>query len=90
MRANTSRPSQVCARGYGKRQERGVHREKPDTGKEGLIGMHGQAKTNISNDGQIFVRGEYWNAWSDALIKKGEHVIIIGVEGLRLKVKKME
>jgi membrane-bound serine protease (ClpP class) len=67
-----------------------VHREKPDTGKEGLIGMHGQAKTNISNDGQILVRGEYWNAVSDTPIKKGERVTVVGVDGLTLKVKKQE
>jgi membrane-bound serine protease (ClpP class) len=65
-----------------------VYREKPDTGKEGLINMRAEAKTDIHADGQIFMRGEYWSAWSDVLIQKGEKVTVIAVEGLKLKVKK--
>ena len=38
--------------------------------------------------GQVFVRGEYWNAWSDEPIKQGERVKVESVEGLKLKVKK--
>ncbi|MHB8843553.1 MAG: NfeD family protein [Nitrospirota bacterium] len=59
-----------------------------DTGKEGLIGMHAEARTDIGADGRVFVRGESWNAWSDEPIAKGEKVIVLAVEGLRLKVKK--
>lgn len=65
-----------------------VHREKVDTGREGLIGLTGEARTDITDRGQIFVHGEYWNAWSDAPIAKGEKVEVTKVEGLRLKVKK--
>src|SRR5574341_1036485 len=65
-----------------------VHREKADTGKEGLIGLRGEAKTDISPAGQVFVRGEYWSARSDEPVKKGEKVIITAVEGLTLTVKK--
>jgi membrane-bound serine protease (ClpP class) len=59
-----------------------------DTGKEGLIGMHAEAKTDIGADGQVFLRGEYWTAWSDDHISKGEKVTVTAVEGLKLKVKK--
>jgi membrane-bound serine protease (ClpP class) len=59
-----------------------------DTGKEGLIGMHADAKTDIGADGQVFLRGEYWNAWSDETIRKGEKVVVLSVDGLRLKVRK--
>jgi membrane-bound serine protease (ClpP class) len=65
-----------------------VYREKPDTGKEGLINMRAEAKTDIHADGQIFMRGEYWSAWSDEPIQKGEKVTVIAVEGLKLKVIK--
>jgi membrane-bound serine protease (ClpP class) len=65
-----------------------VYREKPDTGKEGLINSQALAKTDIHADGQIFMRGEYWSAWSDEPIQKGEKVTIVAVEGLKLKVKK--
>ncbi|HXY55939.1 MAG TPA: NfeD family protein, partial [Nitrospirota bacterium] len=65
-----------------------VHREKADTGKEGMIGLQGEAKTDVHGSGQVFVRGEYWNAWSDSPIQKGERVKVEAVEGLKLKVKK--
>jgi membrane-bound serine protease (ClpP class) len=65
-----------------------VHREKVDTGKEGMIGLFGEAKTDIRESGQVFVRGEYWTARSDEPIAKGERVKIEAVEGLTLKVKK--
>lgn len=65
-----------------------AHRSRVDTGMEGLIGMRAEAKTDLGADGQVFVRGEYWNARSDEPIAKGEKVIVTVVEGLRLKVKK--
>jgi membrane-bound serine protease (ClpP class) len=66
-----------------------VHREKVDTGKEGMIGLEGVAKTDILAAGQVFVRGEYWNAWSDTPVQKGERVKVDAVEGLKLKVRKI-
>ncbi len=66
-----------------------VHREKVDTGKEGMIGLEGEAKTEVHASGQVFVRGEYWNAWSSELIQKGDRVRVEAVEGLKLKVKKI-
>jgi len=65
-----------------------AHRSKVDTGKEGLIGMRAEARTDIGADGQVFLRGEYWNARSDEPIAKGEKVMVVAVDGLRLKVKK--
>jgi membrane-bound serine protease (ClpP class) len=66
-----------------------VHRGRVDTGKEGLIGLHAEAKTDIGENGQVFLRGEYWNARSDEHIAKGEKVTVVAVEGLRLSVKKV-
>lgn len=65
-----------------------AQREKVDTGKEGLIGLTGEARTDITDKGQVFVRGEYWNAWSDERITKGDRIEVLAVKGLRLKVKK--
>lgn len=67
-----------------------VHRERPDTGKEGLIGLIGVAKSDVDVTGQIFVRGEYWNAYSDDPVSKGDRVTVVGIEGLKLKVKKIQ
>jgi membrane-bound serine protease (ClpP class) len=66
-----------------------VYREKPYTGKEGMIGMEAIAKTDIHTDGQVFMRGEYWSAWSDESIQKGERVTVTAMEGLKVKVKKI-
>ena len=65
-----------------------AHRGKVDTGKEGLIGMQAEARTDIGTDGQVHLRGEYWNARSDEPIARGEKVMVVAVEGLRLKVRK--
>jgi membrane-bound serine protease (ClpP class) len=65
-----------------------AHRSRVDTGIEGLIGMQAEAKTDIGADGQVHLRGEYWNARSDEPIAKGEKVTVVAVDGLKLTVKK--
>ncbi len=65
-----------------------VHREKTDTGKEGLIGMQAKVKSDLDPVGQVFVHGEYWNARSTETIHKHEKVTIVGIEGLTLIVKR--
>ena len=63
---------------------------KPITGKEGMIGETGIAKTHIDKKGgKVFIHGEIWDAYSDEEIKKGEEVEVIDVKGLKLKVKKV-
>jgi membrane-bound serine protease (ClpP class) len=64
-----------------------AYRRKPETGAEGLTGLVGTAKTDIKEEGQVFVHGEIWNAWSDVMIKTGEKVVVEKVEGLKLKVR---
>ncbi len=65
-----------------------VHGEKADTGKEGMLGLTGEARTDIHATGQVFLRGEYWTAWSEEPIQKGSRIAVEAVEGLKLKVKK--
>lgn len=60
------------------------------TGKEGLIGEAGIAKTDIFLEGKVLVQGELWSAKSEEPIKAGEKVEVEKVEGLVLKVKRKE
>ncbi len=63
---------------------------KPISGKENMTGMVGKAKTDLNPNGYIFINGEIWQATNleGSKIKKGEKVIVISSEGLRLMVKK--
>lgn len=63
-----------------------AYRRKPVTGKEEMIGSEGEAKTDIHKDGQVFVHGEIWSAWSDDPIDKSDNVVVEKVEHLKLKV----
>jgi membrane-bound serine protease (ClpP class) len=63
---------------------------KVKTGKEGLIGEAGIAKTDVSAEGKVFLHGELWNAQSEELIGRGEKVVVTDVDGLSLIVKKKE
>lgn len=67
-----------------------AYKRKPVTGVEGLRGLEGVARTDIDPDGgMVIVHGEYWSAYSDEQIEKGEKVIIEDIKGLKLKVKKI-
>jgi len=62
---------------------------KPQTGREGMVGLIGVAKTRIRPTGTVLVHGELWQAESDEVIKPGEKVIVVEMkEGMVLKVKK--
>jgi membrane-bound serine protease (ClpP class) len=60
---------------------------KPTTGKEGLVGEKGSAATDIAPEGQIFIHGELWNATSKERIPKGEAVVVVKVDGLKVEVE---
>jgi len=66
-----------------------VHRQRPTTGQEGLLGEVGRADSGIAPEGKVFVCGEYWDAWSDEPIAAGERVVVESIEGMRLKVRKV-
>jgi membrane-bound serine protease (ClpP class) len=64
-------------------------KRKKETGREGLIGESGVAKTDIDNHhGKVFVHGEWWNAVADGLIPAGSKIQVEAIENLLLKVKK--
>ncbi|MEW6615259.1 MAG: nodulation protein NfeD [Thermodesulfobacteriota bacterium] len=62
---------------------------KPTTGMEGLIGEIGTAKTEILQEGKVFIHGEHWNAYSDEVISEGEKVRVLKMDNLRLKVERL-
>ena len=64
--------------------------KKPTTGMEGLVGETGIAAVSISPEGKVSIHGEFWNAFSEQNIEKGEKVQAIGVVNLKLEVKKIE
>lgn len=63
-------------------------RHKPVTGIEGLVGLEGVALSDIHKEGMALVRGEYWQAFSDEPIRKGEKLKVESISGLRIKVKR--
>lgn len=60
------------------------------TGKAGLVGELGRAIENLDPSGRVFVHGEIWNADSDAPVRSDQSVRVVGVDGLRLKVRPEE
>ena len=69
---------------------RGVKAQRltPTTGREGLVGESGRALTELAPAGKIFVHGEYWDACCDGTVKSGELVVVTGVEGMILTVRR--
>lgn len=62
-------------------------------GQEALIGTQGIARSDINPYGQVQLQSELWTAeLSDGaeMIKNGERVEVVQVEGLRLKVRKVQ
>jgi membrane-bound serine protease (ClpP class) len=58
------------------------------TGWEGMIGELGIARTALEPEGQVLVRGEYWDAIAVAPVPAGAQVRVSGVAGLKLQVEK--
>jgi membrane-bound serine protease (ClpP class) len=59
------------------------------TGPAGMVGQTGLVKTALDPEGQILVEGELWRAVAqDAPVPAGERVLVLGVEGLTLRVAK--
>jgi membrane-bound serine protease (ClpP class) len=52
-----------------------------------LIGMLGEAKSDILQEGSVYVSGELWTARSDTPIADGAPVQVVGREGFVLVVK---
>lgn len=67
-----------------------VHMRKALTGKEGLVGKIGVARTELNPEGKVFVHGEIWDAEAQQDIPEGTKVKVSEVlENLKIKVTKL-
>ncbi len=58
------------------------------TGVESLIGQEGEARAALAPGGMVQVGGELWSAESESgPIQPGQKVEVVGIKGLRLRVK---
>jgi membrane-bound serine protease (ClpP class) len=64
-----------------------ARRNKVVTGAEGMVGELGVAETALQPEGQVLVRGEYWDAVAASNIPAGTRVRVRGVAGLKLQVE---
>jgi membrane-bound serine protease (ClpP class) len=66
-----------------------AYRHPPVTGKEGLVGIAGQARDPLTPDttGYVFVRGELWRARSGSPVPAGAPIRVLQVHGLTLDVE---
>jgi membrane-bound serine protease (ClpP class) len=55
---------------------------------QGLVGLVGEAKTRILEEGSVQVAGELWSARSDEPIPLGSPVRVVGRDGFVLLVEK--
>ena len=66
-----------------------AHARRPLSGREGMIGEIGTARTDLAPTGKVFVHGELWEAEADEPVRAGEKVKVIEVlGGLKIKVGK--
>ena len=57
-------------------------------GRETMLGQTVKALSRIdAQGGKVFIEGERWNAVSETPVEAGQPVVVIGIEGLTLKVK---
>ena len=58
------------------------------SGREGMVGEHGQAVTAVHANGKVFVHGEYWEAYAGEPIPAGADIEVVEVgEQMRLLVR---
>jgi membrane-bound serine protease (ClpP class) len=65
-----------------------TRRHRPTTGSAGLLGAPGSAETALEPEGWVRVRGELWKARAAAPVVAGEAVVVTGLRGLELQVRK--
>jgi membrane-bound serine protease (ClpP class) len=64
---------------------------RPQTaGVDELLGLVGESRSALKLNGKVFVRGEYWDARADQPIASGEQIEVTAVEGMRLRVRRID
>ena len=68
-----------------------AQRARPVTGVEGLIGSIGAARGDLAPEGFVFVQGERWRAIAeDGPVSGGASVQVVGIDGFRLRVRRLQ
>ena len=67
-----------------------AQKRKVTTGDVGLVGETATVKDMVEGKGTVFVHGEYWQAFATDDFPKGTKVKVIGVEGMFLKVDRLD
>jgi len=57
------------------------------SGREQLIGAAGTALADFHREGEVFVHSERWSAVAESPLRKGQDVVVTGIDGLVLKVR---
>lgn len=66
-----------------------TQRRKFVSGREGMAGLTGETLTEVHRSGQVFVRGEYWTAFSVEPIAAGEVIEVVRLaDDMRLEVRR--
>lgn len=63
-------------------------KKKVVSGREAMIGVEGEARTDLNFEGEILVQGEIWHAVSREPVERGGKVIVEAIEGLKAVVRK--
>jgi membrane-bound serine protease (ClpP class) len=67
-----------------------AHARRSSTGREGMIGERGAARTDLAPSGKVFVHGELWDAEAESPVRAGEAVEVVEVlGGLKIRVRKI-
>ena len=67
-----------------------ARRNRVTTGREGMIGEIGIARTQLEPAGKVFVHGGLWNAVAKTTVPPGARVRVAGIDGLQLIVEPAE
>jgi len=67
-----------------------AHARRSLTGKEGMVGEIGTARTDLAPEGKVFVHDELWEAEADGFIPSDAKVKVTRITGLTLKVTKAD
>ncbi len=57
------------------------------SGREQLIGAVGTALRNFEHQGSVFVHSERWSAVTASPLRKGQAIVVTGIDGLMLEVR---